>query len=322
MKIAHYIPTRYPFSGYGGKERKAYWMGKALAEMGHEVTFLCDEGSRLPFANCIDVPRKITSLDPYIPSGVDIVQFYATPDFEFHSPYLVHIGGNGKAGEKFLPNTVFGSRNHAERHNWTEFVMNGLDLNEYPFQPKKQNYLAFLARAKWKVKNLKGAIRIAQDSKRKLIVGGGRAPFWKRGVSSLGTVDGERKLNLLGNAYAFLFPIIWEEPFGNVVIEALACGTPVLTTPRGAMPELITPECGFLCQSHSEFIESIELASKLSPEACRARVESQFTHYRMAEDALGYYKKVLSEGKLREGNPFCDLSSDPVQITLYEGYQT
>lgn len=320
MKIAHVIWARYPVEGYGGTERVCYWLAKAQAEAGHEVTVLCKPGSSLPFARTVEVPDSFSSLDPFLPKGVEIVQLYSTPNFQSSVPFLVNIGGNGQAGEIFHPNTVFVSRNHAERHGWTEFVHNGIDLGEYPLVPKRETYALFLAKASWRVKNLKGAIRIAQTAGRSLYVAGGKAGCWHRGVKSFGTVGGEKKLALLQQARALLFPVIWEEPFGLAVVEGMACGAPAIVTPRGALPEIVTPSSGVVADSFEELVEGVRNAERFDPEACRARVAEAFTHRHMAEKYFAYYKKILHEGKLRNGFPQADPEADPQKRILYRGY--
>ena len=323
MKIAHVIWCKFPVEGYGGTERVCYWLAKAQAEMGHEVSVLCLPGSALPFARTLELPSHFSHLDPLLPKGTEMVQLYSTPNFRVDAPHLVNIGGNGQAGEKYSANTVFVSESHAARHNWTEFVHNGLDLREYPLQTKKENYLAFLAKASWRVKNLKGSLRIARQTKLPLYVGGGKAPLWERfrgGVKSLGTVDGGQKLKLLQNASALLFPVIWEEPFGLAVVEALACGTPVVATPRGALPEILRPSCGVIANSFEGLVNGVFQAKKLEPEACRARVKEAFTHLHMAEKYLFYYKRILADGRLREGAPFAPANADPQKRFFYEGY--
>lgn len=321
MKILHIIPARFPILGYGGTERVAYYLGKAQAKMGHEVTYLCKPDSHLDFAKTIPLPAKFTDLTPLVPPGTDIVQLYATPWYKLDFPFLVNVGGNGQPGEQFHPNTVFVSENHARRHNWTEFVYNGIDLAEYPLQAKKDDYALFLAKASWRVKNLAGAIRIAQSAHTLLRVAGGYAPFWKRRVKSHGEVGGKVKLNLLQNARVLLFPIIWEEPFGIAVIEALACGTPVVATPRGSMPEIITKECGFIGNSFEELVDGVEKAGQINPEECRQRVAENFTDIKMAEKYLKYYQSILSKGKLRDGFAKADDDADPEKKIYYKNYK-
>lgn len=319
MKIAHVIFTRFPVEGYGGTERVCQWLAKAQAESGHEVTILCLGGS-LPFARVVEIPDQFTDLSPYLPAGTDIVQLYQNPGFRVDAPVLVNIGGNGQAGEKFHPNTVFVSRNHAERHGWTEFVYNGIDLDEYPMSSVRGPDPVFLAKASWRVKNLRGAIRIARLANRHLDVGGGRAACWHRHVRSHGTVDGAQKLRLLQNASCLLFPVIWDEPFGLVTVEAMACGTPVVATPRGALPEIVTPDSGVLADSLSGLVDGVVNCGKFSPDACRARVAAAFTHRHMAAKYESYYRRVLRSGKIREGFPSAAADADPQKKILYAGY--
>jgi glycosyltransferase involved in cell wall biosynthesis len=321
VKITHVIHATFPVAGYGGTERVCYWLAKAQAERGHEVTVLCDEGSSLPFAKTLPLPERVEDLDPLLPAGTDVVQLYNTPNFRSSAPLLVNIGGNGQAGERFHPNTVFVSRNHAERHGWTEFVHNGLDLTEYPLERRKEDYLLFLAKASWRVKNLRGAIQIAQAARTPLYVAGGKAGCWQRGTRSFGMVDGKKKLQLLQSARALLFPVIWDEPFGVAVVEALACGSPVIATPRGALPEIVTPECGMLADSFVELVGAVEKMKKIPAEACRARVEQAFTHHHMAEKYERYYRRVIQDGKLRDGFPRAAPDADPQKKIYYRGFE-
>lgn len=318
MKIAHVIWTQFPVAGYGGTERVCYWLAKAQAQIGHEISVLCLPGSKLSFAKTIDLPERLENLDSLLPPGTDIVQMYGSPNYKISAPYLVNIGGNGQAGEKFPANTVFVSENHAKRHGWTEFVHNGIDISEYPISKSKDDYLVFLAKASWRVKNLKGAIKIAAKAKMPLHVAGGKAACWHRNVFSHGMVDGAKKLSLLQKAQALLFPIIWEEPFGLAVVEALACGTPVIATPRGSLPEIITQDCGVLSDSFEGLVAGVQNARRFSPEQCRARVEKKFTHIHMAEKYLSYYKKILRDGVIRDGFPQTPVDADP-QKKIYYG---
>lgn len=322
MNILHVIDVSYPMTGYGGTERVAYWLGKAQAELGHKVTYLCRPGSRLAFARTLPLPVRYKDLTPFVPPDTDIVQLYGTPRFRLDYPYLVNIGGNGKPGEKYAANTVFVSRDHADRHSWREFVYNGIDLAEYPLRRVKEDYALFLAKASWNVKNLAGAIRIARDARLGLQVAGGHAWFWKRGVKSHGVVDGARKLGLIQCARALLFPVIWNEPFGLAVVEALACGTPVVATPWGALSEIITRDCGILGESHDELVAGVMRAGEFDPDACRARVAEKFTHIHMAEGYLKYYKLVLDHGVIAEGRPEAPVNADPEMRRLYAGYCT
>lgn len=320
MHVMILIAAKYPLPGYGGTERAAYWLGKSLAEKGHKVSFCCHGDSEIPFADVIPMPNDLMDFDSVVPSDVDVVQMFATPAFPCSKPYLVCIQGNGQSGEQYHRNTVFISRNHAERHGWTEFVYNGVAVDEYPIGRVKEDYALFLAKAKWKVKNLKGSLRIARAAKRPLYVAGGKLGFWVRGAKGFGDVGGDIKLDLLQKASCLLFPVIWEEPFGIAMIEALACGTPVIGTPRGSIPEIVDESCGVVANSFDELVRGVERARDFSAEACRARVENHFSHHTMSEGYLGYYDRLLRDGQIRDGHAAAPEGADPERITLYQGY--
>ncbi len=279
---------------YGGTERVVWWLAKGLAELGHDVAVECREGSRFPFARAVQNAR---------PETFEAVHYFNTPAAEPTFPYVVTIGGNGRVGETFLRNTIFVSRNHAERHGATHFVHNGIDPTESQFRARKDNYLVFLAKASWKVKNVSGAIRMAAKSRHTLrIVGGSRrwanpwgAARWE------GMLGGEKKRGIVAGAKGLLFPVLWHEPFGIAVIEALASGTPVLASPFGSLPELVTSDVGKICASEDEFVQAVASLSHFDPTACRLRAETHF-HYRgMAEKYLAHYKTVAGGAFLHVG---------------------
>ena len=109
-------------------------------------------------------------------------------------------------------------------------------------------------------------------------------------------MDGTTKAALLARARCLWNPAAWDEPFGLVTIEAFFSGTPVLGTHRGALPELITPDVGSLCDTVEEMIVAAESIHTRSPAACRAHAERHFTHLTMAEGYLREYQRVLEAG--------------------------
>ncbi len=114
-------------------------------------------------------------------------------------------------------------------------------------------------------------------------------------------MDGSTKAALLARARCLWNPAAWDEPFGLVTIEALLSGTPVLGTHRGALPELITPDVGSLCDTVDEMIAAAESIQSRSPAACRAHAERHFTHLVMAEGYVRTYAHVLETGALPPG---------------------
>ena len=113
-------------------------------------------------------------------------------------------------------------------------------------------------------------------------------------ITFLGNVAGKRKMKLLSEAKALLFPIDWEEPFGMVMIEALACGTPVVAMNRGAVPEIIEHGVnGFIADTEAEFAQYIKRVSEIDPEVCRKSVEDKFSIDTMAKAYIERYHKAI-----------------------------
>jgi glycosyltransferase involved in cell wall biosynthesis len=292
VKIALVHNAQFPVKTYGGTERVVWWLARGLRELGCEVLLVARPGSDCPYAKVIscDFSQDLLS---QIPSA-DVVHFHVPIAHAPSRPYVVTIHGNGKLGEPFLPNTAFVSRSHAVLHGSLCFVHNGLDPDEYLFEKNKQPYLVFLAKASWRVKNVKGAIRAARRSGRTLEVIGGRRPlfFYRRRIHWQGMLSDEPKKQMIARASGLLFPVIWNEPFGLAVIEALVSGTPVVASRRGSLPELVSSDVGVLADTEAELVQGVERLSEFDPNACRERVLSLFHYRKMAEGYLKMYQKV------------------------------
>lgn len=292
MHVAIVHDARLPVPAYGGTERVVWWLAKGLSELGCRVSLVCRPGSRCEFAEV--VPFSFDSSSEKAVPTADIVHHFVTPASPPERPYVVTIGGNGKVGETFLPNTVFISRNHAARHRGECFVYHGLDPDEYRYGETKQDFLVFLAKASWRVKNVAGAIRCARRAGRELHVIGGRRLWPNRlhGIHWKGMLGGERKAELLARASALLFPVLWNEPFGIALIEALVSGTPVIGSRLGSLPEIVTSDVGFLCGSEDEMVDAVRRVASIPPGRCRDAALARFHYRRMAADYLALYDKV------------------------------
>lgn len=290
-------------AGYGGTERVIWWLSKGLHELGIDVTLICKPGSQSPYANIQPIAG---SENPEIVfPHADVYHHFVTPAHSPRRPYLVSIGGNGKPGETFLTNTVFVSRNHAERHGAEGFVYNGIDPDEYIYRDKKEDYLLFLAKASWRVKNVRGAIGYARATKTRLhILGGSRRIFnpW-RGVHWQGMLGGRPKAEFLAGASALLWPILWEEPFGLAVVEAFVSGTPVIANRRGSVPELVVPQCGAICDSDADFENAIARRGSWRSTDCRDWAMSRFHYRQMAASYVKMYERVMKGEALNPRPP-------------------
>ncbi len=314
MHITLYKPGTIPIPPklYGGTERVIYWLGKALVELGHRVTLIASARSHIPGAELRPITNGET--DPrawlrLLPDATDIVHLWDKSEPNANKPFVVTVEGNGRPGQKFHPNTIFVSQKHAANHGSRHFVHNGLDVGEYAFSEKRDNYAVFLAKARWKVKNFPGAVAVARRVGIELRVLGSRNwPFdlqkWLppiRGVRYYGMTGGPEKRDLLARARCLIFPVRWEEPFGISLTEALASGAYVVGTPYGSLPEIVLPETGVLSAQAGKLVEAVENPQRFNPQACRDRVlRGGLTHLDMARKYLKYYEQVLTHGSLGE----------------------
>ena len=190
---------------------------------------------------------------------------------------------------------------------WVANCPNALDLSAYPVLPHRGDYLLFLGRLSAD-KGCHRAIEVAKAADVPLkIAGKMREPDEKAyfesdvrpnlgwGIEYLGEVDHLEKVTLLQNARATLFPIEWEEPFGLVMIESMACGTPVIATRCGAVPEVIEDgRTGVIVDDYREMAAALGEADGIDPLECRRYVEERFSAERMVRDYEAAYQRVLT----------------------------
>jgi glycosyltransferase involved in cell wall biosynthesis len=189
---------------------------------------------------------------------------------------------------------------------------NGLALETAPFRPRPEGYLAFLGRMSPE-KGPADAIRIAQRAGLPLLIGAKCrepaehayfaehvAPELGADIVWLGELNAAEKYDLLAGARALLFPIAWPEPFGMVMIEAMACGTPVLATARGSVPEVVSDGVtGFVRATPDELIEAVARIGELDRRACRRRVAECFS----ADAMTAGYERLASAAISGHGQP-------------------
>jgi len=307
MYVALYHPERLPIRGYGGTERVVVWLARGLLELGHRVALLAAPGSQLPGAHLVAVDRQEFArsgfdLTQWLPDSIDLLHAHVPLPAAPACPHLVTIHGNARPGQSYPANTIFVSGDHARRHGSAAFVYNGLDPAEYRFQTAKGQYDLFIGRLH-SAKGYRWAAEGAKRLRQRLIIAGGWRPSLSRYVRYVGEVDGEEKMGLLAGARCLWMPALWDEPFGLTVIEALASGTPVLGTPRGALPEIVAPHVGALGGTVDELMSLRRTIETRDPEACRAWVTSFFSHHVMADAYLRMYRHYLDTGTLPSGAP-------------------
>jgi glycosyltransferase involved in cell wall biosynthesis len=192
---------------------------------------------------------------------------------------------------------------------WAATIPNAIDLSVYPSKPHPGEYLLFLGRFS-PDKGAHRAISVAMELGLPLkMAGKNREPKERQyfaeliephlghgGIEYLGEVSHGEKVELLQDARATLFPIEWEEPFGLVMIESMACGTPVIATRHGAVPEVIEQGVsGIIVDNYREMAAALEQADELDPNECRRYVEDRFAPERMVGDYERAYRAALSQ---------------------------
>jgi len=194
------------------------------------------------------------------------------------------------------------------RANWQATVYNGIPMENYTFQKHAGQYLAFLGRISPE-KGIEQAIEIAIASGMPLKIAAkidnSDVDYYQSTIKPLlahpliefiGEINEQQKDAFLGSAYAVLFPIQWPEPFGLVMIESMACGTPVIAFKRGSVPEvMVHGETGFIVNSIDQAIEAIEQIESISRECCRYIFEKRFSSREMANGYLKVYQHAIDK---------------------------
>ncbi len=189
---------------------------------------------------------------------------------------------------------------------WVANVPNAIELALYPARLHRGDYLLFLGRMSHD-KGCHRAIAVAMELGLPLKIAGKRRepkereyfdelvkPHLGNGIEYLGEVTHGEKVELLQHARATLFPIEWEEPFGLVMIESMACGTPVIATRHGAVPEVLEHGRGGLIVEHyREMPAALEEADRIEPIECRRYVEERFSAERMIGDYVAAYREAI-----------------------------
>ncbi|MCJ7472094.1 MAG: glycosyltransferase family 4 protein, partial [Actinobacteria bacterium] len=187
-------------------------------------------------------------------------------------------------------------------------IHHGIDLHRFTFQPDHGKYLLFFGRIHPE-KGTRECIEVARQTGMKLIIAGiiqdqdyfdlQIKPYLDDDrIIYVGSVGPEKRDELLGGAYVLLHPISFDEPFGLSIVEAMACGTPVIAFNRGSMPEIIANGItGFLVNNLDDMAEAVVKTKQLDRFQCRKLIKERFSVDRMVKDYLRVYEKIIKQRK-------------------------
>lgn len=335
MKIAilSSIAWRTPPLKYGPWEQVASNIAEGLVELGMDVTLFATENSQTngklmwtcqkPYAENAEVDAKVEEclhISHLMEHAHEFDIIHNNFDFLpltysrlIKTPMVTTI--HGFSSPKIIPvykkyndtthYVSISNSNRSKELNYIATVYNGININEFKFNHEPEEYLLYFGRIH-PDKGTAESIQIAKRSKRKLLISGliQDQEYFNQKVKPhinnddivyVGNSGPEKRMELLSMACALLHPISFSEPFGLSVVEAMACGTPVIAFNQGSMPELIIHEkTGFLVSNTGEATDAVKNIQSINRSKCAAWATSMFSRQKMVKGYLQVYKEILS----------------------------
>jgi glycosyltransferase involved in cell wall biosynthesis len=249
-------------------------------------------GLNLPAANLVDTPVVMTWHGPFSDT---VINYFKMLD----RPKLAAIS--------------ISQKNLAKGLNIEKVVYNGLDMSNYPFSEKHGDYLLFVGRIDME-KGTHLAIDVAVSLNKKLVIAAKldddiphirqyfeehvrpRLEKYPQLIDWVGEVEEEERNNLMKNALCLLHPITWPEPFGLVMIEAMACGTPVVALDLGSVSEVVVSgKTGFVAKDFTGLVNGVKKIERIGRRDCREHSLTNFSASKMAEGYEDFYKRAVDE---------------------------
>lgn len=328
-----------PPVGYGGTEQVVDSLARGLSARGHTVVLAASGDSTCPVELRSVVPAsggEIGSAVPELRHVVHAHQVLADCDVIHDHTLIGPLLGLGRRSGPPVVTTCHGVMDGLLAEHYralatsvpviaisqaqaagapglaTAVIHHGVVPEDFPVGRGDGDFLLFLGRM-CADKGAHRAVRVARAAGVPLLIAAKMRepaereyfesrvrPLLGSGVEYLGEVSGVEKLELLGAARALLMPIRWPEPFGMVMVEALACGTPVLAFPEGAAPEVLEDGAtGFLCRDEERLVAAVRRVDRLSRAACRTSVEERFSARRMAAEHVSVYTSLVEQRRQR-----------------------
>lgn len=321
-RIVHYLTEELVRRGH---EVTLYASGDSMTAA--RLRAVCPEALRLNPPNQDPVAYHVLQLGAVLAEADEYDVIHAHTDFRalpfgnLTSTPVVSTNHNrldspeAIALSRAYPNANLTSLSHSHRRPlpWANFVAtvhNAVPVERFTFSSRSGQYLAFLGRLSPE-KGPAEAIAVAKRAGIPLKIAA-KINDWERDyyenvllpemehphIEYLGELNQQEKIDLLSDAYALLFPVNWPEPFGLAMIEAMACGTPVLAYPHGAVPEVLAEGVtGYLCRSQDEMVDRVADVVDLDRLACRTHVETRFSIGRMVDGYEEAYRRVIAAAR-------------------------
>lgn len=313
MRIAQISTNTIPVppKDYGGTQRDVHYLTEELVRRGHEVFLFAKKGSTSNATQTFeyesdDPKEQLDFIIKNLPPDVDIIHDHYGIVAKANPPIPTICQSHSKAIKSRVQIPVYVSkfilRKYGKRRGYA--VYNGIRMDDYTFRAAKQNYMLFLGRL-IKEKGVHLAIKVAKKTGKRLIIAGTLndknyynakiKPHLGKKISYVGTVGGDRKRELLANASCVLFTSTWDEPFGLVLVEAMASGTPVLGFRKGGVAEVLRGMPQLLCRTTSGMAAKVKNRKRL-PAARRLRryARTRYSDIIMTDSFLKLYGKVLN----------------------------
>lgn len=261
-------------------------MYKGALEGKFDILHIHPVDRALPLAYAIrNIPTVYTLHDPIYPWRAEVFNMFASPN-----QYYVSISD--------------AQRKPAPDLNWLATICNGIDLTDIPFSDKPGDYLLFVGRITPE-KGVAEAVEVARKTGEKLLILGPEVTgsYWEEKIKPylgdqirhIGVVSRKELYEYYKNAKATLIPIQWEEPFGLVMTESMATGTPVVAFRRGSVPEVINHgKTGYIVDSIEGMVSALKKIGHLNRRECRKRVEANFTTELMVDHYEKEFLRILS----------------------------
>ncbi|NBD27338.1 glycosyltransferase [Paenibacillus glycinis] len=314
MRIAQISTNTIPVppKDYGGTQRDVHYLTEELVKRGHEVFLFAKKGSTSNATRTFeyesdDPQEQLDFIIKNLPDDVDIIHDHYGIVAKANPPIPTICQSHSKGIKSRVQIPVYVSkfilRKYGKRRGYA--VYNGIRMDDYTFRTAKQKYLLFLGRL-IKEKGVHLAIKVAKKSGRRLIIAGTLndkryfnakiKPHLGKKIRYVGTVGGDRKRELLANASCVLFTSTWDEPFGLVLVESMASGTPVLGFRKGGVAEVLRGMPSLLCKTTSGMAAKVKYRKRL-PAARRLRryARSRYSDIIMTDSFLKLYRKVINK---------------------------